>query len=761
MRKKFIARTAKLLSEARKSKLHQGIAITYEHIPNDGEERNHGSIYALINVNADAKSAEEVAESIIDTFHGEYYNDLNRDPLSSFEAAIARVNEELAEITHQGNINWINKLNAVLAVLADTTLHVTQSGKAEAYLYRAGRSSHITQELTGDNINPLRTFINIASGELSEGDKVAMVTPDIFYHLSKNELQKYVEEFQPRIAISHLADILEGTAAHVKPNAILLLEAITPEAASGETYTDAAEEIWIEEPSRTVETVVEKSAPFFKKVIQYAKIGTEATSVFFVDKLIPKTKEIFAATQTATTEAIKNRNSRKLEGKPFLDEEFSETTPFVEEPKADVNDLLINEGANEFAEEIKKPETNKNLYIKETQNKPKWLKIEKINLSGAKKIGRHAGKYYGKIKNNKINLAIFATLVILVLGGSIYSTWQAREKSEQKQLASASLAEARNKFELAKTLINNGERAKASETLRNALAIANGITHKELKPEAEALAKEITASIDLAEGVIRPNIEKLGDASSIVGSNPFGPFAIGNNLYLINSENGTVAAIDVKSGEVSNIIENPKYEGKITAATAVTARSTLVFFTDKGNIYEVDTKDIKLTEQDTSGEIENPTELTAFSTNLYSLEGGTGKIYKRLKSGAGYTSRTEYITDNSNINGSKSLAIDSSVYVLDSNGKIIKFLSGKKQDFNLKESPVSLNDAEKVFANEDVKDIYLLSKSNGRIYRISTDGKYLGQYVSDQIKSASGVFIEDETTTTYFAQNGVIYKFKY
>ena len=50
MHKKLIARTAKLSTETRKGHRGKGVAITYEHIPQDVDERNHGSIYAVINV---------------------------------------------------------------------------------------------------------------------------------------------------------------------------------------------------------------------------------------------------------------------------------------------------------------------------------------------------------------------------------------------------------------------------------------------------------------------------------------------------------------------------------------------------------------------------------------------------------------------------------------------------------------------------------------------------------------------------------------
>ena len=175
MRKKLIARTAKLQTEPKKGRKNKGIAVTYEHSPLDLDERNHGTIYAVININCQEKEAEEVAELIIDAFHGEYYSNLERDPLASFESSLGKINEELAEVTHQGKTGWLKNLNAVLAVLSGTTLHVTKSGKAEAYLYRGEKSSHISNDLAGDQVNPLRTFINIASGDLVEKDKISQI----------------------------------------------------------------------------------------------------------------------------------------------------------------------------------------------------------------------------------------------------------------------------------------------------------------------------------------------------------------------------------------------------------------------------------------------------------------------------------------------------------------------------------------------------------------------------------------------------------
>lgn len=746
MRRKLIARTAKLLSESKKSRRHQGIAVAYEHIPNDIDERNHGAIYAVVNINAPADKAEEAGEMIIDTFHGEFYQDLGRDPMSSFEAALSRVNEELAEITHQGNTAWLGNLNAVLAVLTDETLHVTQTGKAEAYLYRGGRASHITHDLAGDNVNPLRTFTNVASGELLEGDKVAITSPGVFFHISKDELQKYVQEFQPKVAISHIADLLEDNSGEVHPNAILLLEAITPEAASEETVQELDDEIWITEPAKPVQTAIEASAPVAKKTYSYTKRAFSAIGAFVANSIWPNLKKI-SRDGVDIVKHLPSKNEKVLSD--------TEESIITEGAKENLEDLTVNEVANEL---VAKPEvTSKNaIYIKETVKKPKFLKID---LSSTKGLTGRFTKMTSRFGKNKKAVLFAAIALVLILAGSLFGYWKVQSNAEKQELAEASLTEAENKFNTGQTQITSGDKEQADATLRSALALAEGLTSDaNLATRAQELAAKIRTALDSAEGVIRAEALLFGDASQITGSNTFGPYLIGTNLYLISKESGSIASIGVSSGEVARVLDEPNIEGNITSATAVPVRSVLVFMTDAGKIYEFDTKDVKLNQQTVAGEFEKSAALASFSTNIYSLDSSTGKIYKRLKTSSGYGARTEYITDGSTANEAVSLAIDSNIYTMKANGEIIQYLGGKKQDYIVSGLIGTVASATSVFTNEDTTGLYELEGNASRVIRYDSDGKFLNQYVANSFKNATGLYVDDTAKTLYVVAGGKIYK---
>jgi len=744
MRKKLIARTAKLLSESRKNRRHQGVAVAYEHIPNDIDERKHGAIYAVINVKAPAELAEEVGEVIVDTFHGEYYQDLSRDPAASFEAVLTRVNEELAEITHQGNTAWLGNLHAVLAVISDDMIHLTRTGKAEAYLYRGGRAGHATEGIEGDNVNPLRTFAYTGSAELLEGDKMVIATPGVFYHVSKDELQKYVEEFQPKVAISHLADLLEDKSGEVHPNSILIIEAITPEAASEETVPELDDEVWITEPSKPVQTAIEAGTPFVKKIYLYTKRGVLAVSGFVAGTAWPKLKVWSHDAVDIVRSLIKKEEVITV----------SKEAVVSDGGKIDAEDLTIHETTNELVGEVK--QSPNAIYIKETTKKPKLLNID---FSSARGLAGSFGKITKKLGKNKKTTLYAAIALILVLGIGLFGYWKVREGAENQKLAEASLTEATSKYDIAQTEITAGNKSGAAVTLHDALNITDALQkNAKLKTQASDLATKIRTSLDTAEGVVRAQASSLADASNIVGSDTFGPYLVGTNLYLISKNDASIASISVNGGEVSRVLDKPSLDGKITSATAVPVRSVLVFITDAGKIYEFDTKDVKLNQQTVAGDFERSTALASFSTNIYSLDSATGKVYKRLKNSSGYGARTEYIVDGSAANDAVSLAIDSNLYAMKANGEVIKYLGGKRQDYNTSGLPITISAATSVFTNEDTTGLYELEGNASRVVRYDAKGVFVNQYVSDNYKGASGMYIDDANKVLYIVSGGKLYK---
>jgi hypothetical protein len=742
--KKLIARTAKLHSEPqKKSRRFKGIAITYEHIPTDLEERNHGSVYAVININTANPEAEEVAELIIDTLSGEFYQNLHEPALSSFESALTKINEELADITQQGYINWLNNLNAIIGVLSNNVLHISQAGKTEAYLYRADKSSHISDDLAGDAVNPLRTFINIASGELHEGDKVAIVTPSVFFHISKDELRKYVQEFQPKVAISHVADLLEGTTTEMNPNAALIIEAVTPEVAANETLDDQPDEIWVSEPSKPVENMVDTAAPIAKRIFQLLAAGWTIASAFISEKIIPLVK---TKAGNIRPKASKTRGS--VSGSLV---ETDELLSVEENRKESTNE----EGGIITAPKLK----TKDIYIKEERVKPKWLKLERVNFSYLKKYSQKIQGFSGKYAKNRKNFLIAGIVLFVLVSAGIYITWQNKNGTQNLKLSEAALTEAESKYDIGQNEISGGNKTAGISTLNSAKQITEKYTsNNKLKDRANNLLSKINSALDSAENLTRPKNTQIADAANIVGNNAYGPFQVGNLFYLVSKENGSIAEIDSGSGEVANALDKPEITGKISGVTLVSSRKVIVYVTDS-EIYEFDTKDKKLTKQNLAEELESSIAVASYLTNIYTLA-SDGKVYKHTKSSSGYSKKIAYITDGNYVSNPIDIKIDSNVYVLSADGSITKYLSGKKQTFGLSDAPMTIENPKSLLANEDLKDLYLIS-GNDRIITFDDKGKFVAQYADDSVKNINGILADETGKAFYLTSNGKLLKFTY
>jgi len=601
----------------------------------------------------------------------------------------------------------------------------------------------------------LRTFINIASGELNEGDRVAIVTPGVFFSLSKDELQKYSTEFQPKVAIGHLASLIEGGTGESSPNAILILEAISPEAASNETIEDKSDDVWLSEPRKPVKDALDASAPFFKRVWLVIAATWAATMVFTSDKIIPFLKNIPTYIRKLIDSFNKNKPPKQTKEKIFIetDEAIS-----LKKDEGKINDLTINE-SDEIVDETSPKVTANEIYIKEsiTSDKPKWLKLEKFNFSKVQTAGSKVKKLSSRLFVKRGYALAAAAIVVILLIGGVYLTWHGRENKENEKLANASFSQAQGKYDSGQSAITSGDNKQAVEKLKEAQKIAESLTkNKYVDKDATALLVKINSSLDQAEGVVRINPTKLADVQKVVGKSPLGPYLINKTLYLINKDNGNIASVSVTSGEVATAVDNPTLEGKILAATQVTRRSVLVFITDKGNIYEFDTKELKINKQDAAGEIEKPVAMTSYITNIYTLDSANGKIYKRLKTSTGYGKRTDYITDSSNVSGSVGIATDSSIYVLGSDGSIVKYLAGKKQSFTISNLPFAFDKPNTLFASEEVKNLYVTDRGGSRIVVFDLNGKFISQQVSDKFNNLNGLYVSG--TTGYVSADGIVYK---
>lgn len=210
-------------------------------------------------------------------------------------------------------------------------------------------------------------------------------------------------------------------------------------------------------------------------------------------------------------------------------------------------------------------------------------------------------------------------------------------------------------------------------------------------------------------------------------------------LIKIDTALGSSAISESVSAAEVNLSESPYL-------TAQTKKSALDFTKDDKNTYLIDKTELSslANGQDSSKTLfgndndwKDVGGIAVYNTNLYVLDKDQNQILKFVNTGAEYQ-KSNYFPQGTTPDFGKavSIAIDNNVYVLFSDGNVVKYFKGQAQDFSLKGLDKPLLNPSKIYANTDFDNIYVLDKGNSRIVVFDKTGNFKAQYLTGVVKNA-------------------------
>lgn len=153
--------------------------------------KNLGTLLGILEINDESEDSSYIVNYILSVIKKEYFSKGKRGAIESFESALHKANMALSKLAQHENINWIGKFNALIAVIEKNNLHFSQAGKALALLLRNNFLTDISEGMSEEDFpNPLKTFTNLSSGKMEEGDKLILANPEIFDIFSLEEIKK-------------------------------------------------------------------------------------------------------------------------------------------------------------------------------------------------------------------------------------------------------------------------------------------------------------------------------------------------------------------------------------------------------------------------------------------------------------------------------------------------------------------------------------------------------------------------------------------
>jgi len=663
-----------------------------------------GKVISLIEILTPWFPTAQIGQTIINIFFQKYYEGGSTSDLVNFEEALKKVNESLAQITQNGETDWIGNLNGILGVIVENKLHIAQTGKAEAYIFRDGKVNHLTFGLAqnGAEPHPLKTFSNITSGELKSLDKILIGNPELYQHLSIENIRQIITLNTPDEAILQIARILKKK--RVNTVNVLIINLLSIEELAKQPVEDEEETVYLDRPLESIWAGAARVwNEIFSPILKFLGKGSKKVggqTVSFTKNYLAKLSE-------------KKKAQEPLRKKDLFDKEFMQENR---------EEGLLKDEEIQYSPEL-------NVHYYEEKKKADENKFSKFLNTIWRNFKKAFNFIIGLAKNRKTRAYFFiglAIIILIILGLFI----NARRHRNQTQFnltgAQSILKDAESANDQAKAAILSNDTEKAKQLLAEAISKAQQI---ENFPVVGQDAKNLLASAyaDLDKLTSTTRFSSLNPLISI-DDNVVASFVANNQGYLISKSD--IYRGLISGGKPEKVASVPKNSGDFQFGVVMGKNIFLYTSSQKIFEYATDTGKIDLAKTNFD-KWETANACASYGGNIYLLDGIIGQIYKHALSSDTFGASVTYINSPSiDIKNSDSLAIDGDVYVL-KDSDVLKFTKGKLQDFGLKDTPTPWSKIEKpikIYTDGDTPSLYVLDGGQKRILEYDKDGHFIHQY---------------------------------
>src|ERR1035437_3511559 len=150
--------------------------------------------------------------------------------------------------------------------------------------------------------------------------------------------------------------------------------------------------------------------------------------------------------------------------------------------------------------------------------------------------------------------------------------------------------------------------------------------------------------------------------------------------------------------------------------------------------------------------------LSNYIGNLYVLDKSQNQILKFVNSDSGYVKANYFSTINPDLSKAIAITIDSSIYVLTSDGNINKFTKGAADTFTIAGLDTPLSNPTKIYTNASDDNVYILDNGNSRIVVLDKSGNYKNQYQAGVLKTAKDFDVLEKDNKIYVLSGGKTYE---
>ncbi len=725
--------------------------------PSAEEELLAGRLFVLLEIEVERPEDIRLADFIIADAYRQYYESeifLMRErmgiikPETVFEAAVAKLNRNLAEIIEQEKIRISSSdLHATVGLIHGNKLFFSQLGQGKAILlYRPKNKNgemladYSLVDITEKTNDPTQEipqantfFTNIVAGALPAHGYFFFANEALFEYLTKKQLTDIITTLPPSGAAEQVKNMLEQTNAFV-PFFGLIIKNTT-----GEKDAFAAPAATFGLPGTMPvgmgRSSVNQLNQTQEKTEQLLSPSGMVNIKKWLSKLSPVSKNIksFANDKARQLNIAGERLSLKKKivtlgqgAAAFLSALF----------------MLIWKGVIQLAHLVSSPQARKNALseIKQTSFQTAQKGISAIN------------RFNGLDKKRKTLLVVIGICIVAFLGSVVYTSISSRRAEAKKQITALTEQFTQKENQLEATLLyNNREGAKQLLDEMSGLITQFPTRSEEDKTRQAEYKTRYENKLDSIY-----NIYRLAAGAPLLD--------LADETQFLLSNDGSVYAVSIPAQSVRKIsadggLSEPASSDKFPIESIVAAsvdtpnqyiigKNSVLSYLNEGNVF-------------TNLTIDNPSDpleaAAIYNNRLYSAGNGMINRFNLDKNNNSFTSRMDWYKDSSPLGKISSLAIDGRIYLIENN-TVTKLSGGQREALTLDPVSPSLESPTKISVSPDLNFLYIIEAKHNRMLVYNKTGTYIAQYAGDNLNDLRDAVVDQRNRLVYFLNGKSIYK---
>jgi hypothetical protein len=743
----ILEKNVQIISAVNDPKLSPYLDV-FRHYPENVSAQSLGILTGFFKINDFSEESSYVVNFLSSVLKKEYYSNPKRPIENSFDSALRKVNLALSEIAKEGNINWVGKIDGAVCVLEKNNLHFSVSGNAKVLLFRNQFLIEISKDMASEDSepNPLKTFVNVSSGRLGDGDRMIVCGNDIFEVFSEEEIKKGAIRFPGEKFSQFLRTALANKLGIVGTIVIDIFEKEQKQA--------------VPEKSPEIQNV------FSKKIFEDKKTTPKG-----LDEVLQKEEEA-EYTDGKTGHIYIQEKKEEVEKESKLDIFWF----MFKEKSSDIFYWIKSRGRKRLlflGRSIANAKNNISANIKLRLEERRKLRAEK-----EARIKQEKAEADANVAKEEIYRAEEAEKTMIGIKTPSNQNWPVynepflarlarrkeeleKQENEKNQLKSIEISqEEKSSFfkkiipdfgKIKNIFVSFGRKQKIYAIIIILLIFivpfaflkVRSLTKKTAAPPQAEIKTPSTKEIFSQEKniVFLDNLDSVFDIQGL------------KNVSILNGKIIAAGASQITTRDADgNIKEIPWTEGQgqIQEASPMKDLNLELIYTDQNKVVSF----LSATSQFGDNAISIPdgskiTGIGTYLTYLYMLDSQKSQIYRYPRATGGFGNKTDWLKDSLDLSDSCCMAIDENVYLI-SSGSVIKLFKGQKQEFSL-EPTINSYIPGGIFTDGDTQNLYILDKGNGRIIKYGKDGTLIGQYFSEAIKNTVDFTVDEKNNKVYLA----------